>query len=266
MDRWSVPGTIWKMIFGGQGIRHRVLVVASVVAVIFIYLFIRKQRNQAKWLVMLSLFVPFILSIGLSVQTAIYLDRYFVFASLFFTILVAAVIDEIPKPQMRQVIASVFVLAITFAFFKNWNDLGVKNLVFNRSVNYKPGMAAAAKIVNEYAQPNNKIYVGSSFVYFTFRYYNQTGIHPELISDRALEEIPHFSGTALLSPDDLILIDTIFNHPEVKKNDTVWLVWTTGFGGSKPNVPGYWDTVAEYSYPDTPGFKADIRITEYHVN
>src|SRR6185503_3273204 len=105
------------------------------------------------------------------------------------------------------------------------------------------------------AQSNNKIYVGSSFVYFTFKYYNHTGIAPRLISDGSLESIPHFSGTALLTNDDLILTDNIFKNPEVKKNDTVWLLWTTGFGGSKPNVPGTWAKIDEKSYADTPGFK-----------
>jgi mannosyltransferase len=272
MDRWSIPGTIWKMFFGGQGIPqighsdHPTLIIGALIAFIILVLVIRKIPRQEKYLVLLSLIVPFILSIVLSLQQAIYLDRYFVFSSLFFTFLIILALDLIPQPNVRTVIISVLVAITVFAFFKNWQDVDVKNLFINRSVNKKPGMAAAAQVVNEYARSGDHIYVGSSFVYFTFRYYNQSGIHPQLISDRPLEQIPHFSGTALLSPSDLVLEDTIFNHPEVSANDTVWLVWTTGFGGSKPNVPGSWSTVAEYSYGDTPGFKGDIYITEYHVN
>ncbi len=266
MDRWSIPSTIWKMIFGGQGIRHAIMIVATLVSLVLIYFFIGRIKNQAKWLVLLGLLVPFLASILLSLQTAIYLDRYFVFASLFFTILIASALDLIHRPQVRKIVASILVAMLVFTFFKNWSDMDIKNIFLNRQNNRRPGMAAASAIVNEYARPQDKIYVGSSFVYFTFRYYNQTGIKPRLTSSGTLDTIPHFSGTALLSPDDLILEHTIFEEPEVKKDDTVWLVWTTGFGSSKPNVPGNWSKAAEYSYADAPGFKGDIYITQYHVN
>jgi hypothetical protein len=163
-------------------------------------------------------------------------------------------------------VATVLTAMLVFTFFKNWYDMDVKNLFFDRRIDKKPGMKPAAALVNEFAGSNDKIYVGSSFVYFTFRYYNQTGIHARLISDGALDTIPHFSGTALLSPDDLILTKDIFNNPEVQKNDNVWLVWTTGFGSSKPNVPGNWSIVVQHPYADAPGFKGDIYVTEYHVN
>ncbi|MBX4205103.1 MAG: glycosyltransferase family 39 protein [Candidatus Doudnabacteria bacterium] len=266
MDRWSIPSTIWKMIFGGQGIRHLILEIATIITIVIIYLFIRRIKNQEKWLILFGLLVPFVASILLSLQTALYLDRYFVFASLYFTILVACILYQIPRPQMRQAIAVLFITAMVFTFFKNWRDMKIKNIFIDRSQNFRPGMAAASAVVNEYARPGDRIYVGSSFVYFTFRYYNHTGISPKLISSGPLESIPHFSGTALLSPNDLVLNDTIFNKSEVERNDTVWLVWTTGFGSNKPNVPGSWSTVAEYQYPDAPGFKGDIYITQYHVN
>lgn len=257
MDRWSIPSTIWKMLFGGQGIRHLILGIATIVALVTIYYFIKRARGDAKWLVFFGLIVPFVLSIALSVQTAIYLDRYFVFASLFFTILVAVALDQIPGYQARNVLTGILVAMIVFAFFKNWSDMGIQG---------KPGMARASEVVNENAMPGDRIYVGSSFIYFTFRYYNDTGIPPRLISSGALDTIPHFSGTALLTPEDLILTDDIFNEPEVSRNDTVWLVWTTGFGSSKPNVPGIWSQVAEFKYGDTPGYKGDIYVTQYHVD
>lgn len=257
MDRWSIPSTIWKMIFGGQGIRHLILIIASLVAIYAVIYFIRSIKSDNKWLIVLGLLIPFILSIALSVQTAIYLDRYFVFASLFFTILIAVVVDRIPSFQTRNIITGILIAMIIFAFFKNWYDLNITG---------KPGMQAASLVVNENAQPADKIYVGSSFIYFTFRYYNHTGIHPRLISSGELSSIPHFSGTALLNPEDLVLENDIFNNPEVKKDDMIWLLWTTGFGSSKPNVPGIWSPVAEFKYADAPGYKGDIYVTEYHVD
>ena len=122
-------------------------------------------------------------------------------------------------------------------------------------------MAAAAEVINENAKPDDEIVVGWSFVYFTFRYYNETPIHPRLISDRPVKELPHFSGTAILEDSDLIL-----DLKTVGKNKTAWLIWTTGFDGAKPVMPGNWQQIQEKKFPDSPGFKGDIFVTEYKIN
>jgi 4-amino-4-deoxy-L-arabinose transferase-like glycosyltransferase len=251
-DSWSVPGTIWKMIFGGGGNDHITLVITTLLAVALLIYFFRENKTPVRWLVLLGVAVPFIASLLLSFKQAIYLDRYFVFASLFFTILIAATLFLVPKYTTKRTLTTIFLVVSLALFFKNWNDLGNGK---------KPGMDAASKYINESARAGNKIYVGSSFIYFTFKYYNHTDIRPLLISSESLASIPHFSGTAILTDDDLIL-----DLKTAKKDDTVWLLWTTGFGGSKPNVPGNWQKVEEKSFADTPGFKGDIFVTEYHVN
>jgi mannosyltransferase len=265
-DRWSVPSTIWKMSFGGQGMDHWTLAISAIVALVIVYYFYRETKPPIRWMVILGLTVPFVGALLVSFKQAIYQDRYFVFTSLYMTILIACALFLLPKYTTRRNLTILFAAFSLFIFFKNWHDLGVKNLFFNRDINYRPGMAAASSFVNDSARPNDKIYVGSSFIYFTFKYYNHTTQAPRLISSIPLDQIPHFSGTALLKPDDLVLTDTIFNHPEVKANDIVWLLWTTGFGGSKPNVPGTWSIVTQKQWADTPGFKGDIYVTEYHVN
>jgi hypothetical protein len=115
--------------------------------------------------------------------------------------------------------------------------------------------------INNNAKPADKIYVGSSFVYFTFKYYNQTLIHPLLYSPGNLEAIPFFSGTPLLTNNDLVL-DL---KKTTVKNDTVWLVWTDGFNSSKPNVPGNWQKTDEKISGDAPDFKGNIYVTKYLV-
>jgi hypothetical protein len=135
-------------------------------------------------------------------------------------------------------------------FFQHWRSLDPKD---------KPGMRAVANSIQSTAHPADKIYIGSNFVFFSFRYYNQTGIQPRLISKDPKD-------LALLNPEDLISNDTIFNHPEVKKNDIVWLVWTTAFGLSKPNVPGSWQKMDEKEFGDTPEFKGNIIVTQYRIN
>ncbi|MEJ0021220.1 MAG: glycosyltransferase family 39 protein [Candidatus Doudnabacteria bacterium] len=252
-DRWSIPGTIWKMAFGGQGNDHITLIITTLVAVAVIIYFFRETKPPVRWLIVLSVAVPFIASLLLSFKQAIYQDRYFVFASLFFTILIAATLFLVPKYTTRRTLTLLFAVFSLIIFFKNWRDLG--------PIKDKPGMAAASAVVNENAKPTDKIYVGSSFIYFTFKYYNHTPIHPLLYSTLHLKDLPHFSGTALLNEDDLIL-----DFGQAKKGDLVWLLWTTGFGGSKPNVPGTWQKIDEKIFGDTPGFKGDIYVTEYTVN
>jgi uncharacterized membrane protein len=252
-DRWSIPGTIWKMAFGGQGNDHITLAVTTLVAIgVFIYFF-RATKPPIKWIIVLSVAVPFVASLLLSFKQAIYQDRYFVFASLYFTILIAAAVFMVPKYTTRRTLTILFTIFSLVIFFKNWHDLG--------PIKDKLGMRAAAAVINDAAKPADKIYVGSSFVYFTFKYYNHTAIHPLLYSTGPLASIPHFSGTALLNPDDLIL-----DFGTAAKNDTVWLLWTTGFGGSKPNTPGNWQKIDEKVFGDTPGFKGDIYVTQYRVN
>lgn len=260
---WSVPGTIWKIAMGGQGINRPVLALSTAVAIVLVGYFIRRYKDQEKWLVVFGLVVPFLAAILLSLRSDIYLDRYFVFASLWFSILIALAFASIPKFGIRRAIVIIFVIISLYAFWKNWQDLGVRD--FGSDLVRKPGMAAGASYINERTNKTDKIYVGSSFIFFTFKYYNETGITPKLISGSELKDIPHFAGTAILTEEDLVLNSYMFNRDNYKKNDIIWLIWTTGWGGSKPNVPGNWVSISEDSWNDAPGFKGDHYITQYRV-
>lgn len=250
LGKWSVPGTIWKMAFGGQGIRNSVLLAATIVSIFLIIYFLKKVRSFQKWHVFLGLTIPFVAAILISLRTNLYLDRYFVFASLYFVILLTVVAAQFKRFKTLWIIT--LAIATVFTFFKNWSDLDIKN---------KPGMAEAARYINSNVKASDLIYVGSSFVYFTFKYYNKTSISPLLYAPGNLESIPHFSGTALLTNSDLI---TNFNL--APRNSNIYLLWTTGFGGSKPEVPKTWQETSEVSYPDAPGFKGQIFVTKYKIN
>lgn len=250
LAKWSVPGTVWKMAFGGQGIRNSVLLIATIVSILSIFYFLKKVRSFQKWHVFFGLLIPFVAAILISLRTNLYLDRYFVFASLYFVILLVAAAMQFKRWKIPILI--LLAAASIYTFFKNWSDLGIKD---------KPGMAEAARYMNSNVKSGDQIYVGSSFVYFTFKYYNKTRIAPLLYSPGSLESIPHFSGTALLTKNDLI---TDFNL--APRKSTVFLLWTTGFGGSKPEVPKNWQELSEVSYPDAPGFKGQIFVTKYEIN
>ena len=264
-DRWAIPGTVWKIIFGGQGMNRPVLMIATIVMVILILYYITKINKPTKWIIFLGLVIPFAAAVALSLKTAIYLDRYFVFASLFASMLIGMALVNIPSFFLKRSLVTIMIIVSLVAFFKNWKDLDVRSFS-ERHVNKKPGMAKASELVNEQARSSDKIFVASSFIFFTYQYYNETPIKPLLLSDRPVADIPHFAGTAILTDDDLQITEGgLVPAAAVNRNDNVWLVWTTGFGGSKPNVPGNWNEVMEREFPDTPGFKGSIFVTEYFV-
>lgn len=248
---WSIPSAVYKMLFGEPGSSTRIHIIVLIVSLLIVYYFFKKNKQPVKWFFLAGLFVPFIGSILLSIKTAIFLERYFVFASLFLSMVLGLAIAQIPKYSWRRALATITVVISLAVFFKNWERLGTDN----------PGMAKAAEVINEQATDEDKIYIGSSFVFFNFKYYNRTPIHPLLYSPGPLETIPHFSGTAILTNDDLIL-----DFKQAKKNDRVWLIWTTGFNSGKPNVPGNWSLVSENEFQDTPAFKGRVIVTQYHVN
>ncbi len=263
MDRWSIPGTVWKIAMGGQGINKPTLVIATLAAITLVVYFIRKYKEQEKWLVVSGLVIPFVAAIGLSFMNDIYLDRYFVFASLSFAVLIALTLAATPKLWLRRSLIVIFLLMSTYAFWQNWKVMDVKDA--GSSTVKKPGMAAGSEYLTERVSPNDKIYVGSSFVFFTFKYYNETGVAPKLISGSPLSDIPHFAGTAILTEEDLVQNDFIFTPTNFRQNEIIWLVWTTGWGGSKPNVPGNWRAIDERSWGDAPGFKGELYVTQYRV-
>jgi mannosyltransferase len=263
MDRWSVPGTIWKITLGGQGMNHTALVVGVLIALTALIFFIKKFNHPEKWLVIFSLVIPFLAAVLLSLRSDIYLDRYFVFASLYMSLLLAGAVYGFHNINTKRVMLTAFTV-ISLAFFShNWKVLDVRE--FGSSTIKKPGMSAASQYLTERVSPSDKVYVGSSLIFFTFKYYNETNVTPLLISDRPLKDIPHYSGTAIMTDQDLILTDQMFRPENYRKNDIIWLLWTTGWGGNKPNVPGKWVPISQTSWKETPDFKGEIYATQYRV-
>ncbi len=248
----SIPATFFKLITGESIDAFRfwyVLTALMVVIVDAVIYLLKKIETPTKWLFFLLLIVPFLGATFLSLKTSIYLDRYFIFTLPFYIILMAGAILVIKSKWPKNTLIVITILGSLVSFPIHWASLGVEK---------KPGMAAAAAYLNQQAKPGEKVYAGSSFVYFTFKYYNQTEIHPQLYQPYVL---PHFSGTALLSPGDLI---KDFNE-EVKIGDTVWLINTTGFGNYQPTVPGNWLKQEEKGFQDVYDYRGWIIVTKYQV-
>jgi len=252
MNKWSIPATFLKMTFGGNidAPKYWHIVLGSMLIIITaIFYALKKYKASGKYLVFLLLIIPFIGAGLLSLKTAIYLDRYFIFALPFYSILMSGAILAIKNARARNSLIWLTILLSFISFPIYWNNLSVKE---------KPGMTAIANYLNEQVKPEHKIYVGSSFVYFTFKSYNKTNINPLLYAPNALS---HFSGTALLNPEDIIK-DL---NSTVQKQDIVWMLNTTGFGNYQPNIPDNWQKLEEKGFEDASPIRGWIIATKYQV-
>ncbi len=268
MDRWSIPATLWQMLLGiGVDVNNpttqKMLVLASLFTLFLIYKFLRKIDQFEKWLVMLGLVAPFMGAIMFYLlaqvkgsSSSVYLVRYFLYSSSFYSILLAVWLSQIRYKWLINTLVIVYATVNVYTVWHYWSELNVKT---------RPGMAKAAEYLQSSVEEKHKIYIGSSFEFFNYKYYNRTPVKPKLYSggNSEVKNLPHFAGTAILTNQDL---QPDFNS-EVKNGDTVWLLWTNGFGGSKPEVPVNWTLLSEQVYPEVrPYLGSNIYVDMYKVN
>ena len=247
LSRWSIPTTLAKMTTG-EGMNPQlvpyILIAISGLVVAALGLMLWKYKQQDKWLLALGFFIPFGGAILLSLRTSIYLDRYFIFVLPFLMIILASVIIS------KRLLIVLAMIGIVISYPVHWYINGLAN---------QPGMNSAAAYLEEFVAPQDVIVVNSSFVYFTFRYYNQTSIQPVLY---APSELLHYSGTALLVEDD-----TISNFQGIANpGDTVWTIDTTGFGNYQPEIPSSWKKISEKDFSDAYIHRGSIIVRQYIVN
>lgn len=285
MNRYSIPNTIFHL-FAGTNIytANSNLIIISLIFLAALAYALRQEKNNYKWLVVFSFFIPFIISVALSFKRSLYLDRYFVFVGLFYVIILANFIDSIKKKTLQYAIIAILATGSVLLFARGWQKIDLAD---------KPGMAGASSYLFANAMPQDKVYIGSSFVFFTYKYYafrnyfnsgypsnlNPTDliaernalidfpgqrIYPEYLTPLlyTTNKMPHFSGTALLTENDII---NDFNK-EVKRGEIVWLVWTTGFGSGKPGeIPKNWKQLDEKGFQDVFDYRGWVIVTKYQV-
>ncbi|MDQ3018892.1 MAG: glycosyltransferase family 39 protein [bacterium] len=263
MDSWSIPNTLFEMIVKiGNPSKYELLLV-TLATVWIISRVIKKYSNNEKWL-LISLFIaPFAGAILFYVlaqlndqSSSVYLVRYFIFTSAFYAIIIALYLHTFTTKHIRNVLVIVLCGMHLYAIGYYWNQIDVAT---------KPGMAALSAFTNANVEPNHKLYVGSSFQFFNFKYYNKSGVTPLLFSGGQSDtsNMPHFAGTAILTNEDLV---PDFNKATIS-GDTVWVIWTNGFGGAQPLVPDNWTRIDEKRFAEVrPYVGTFVTVTQYKVN
>jgi uncharacterized membrane protein len=261
MDKWSIPFTNWRLLTGSgdsSALRtHVTLILAILFSLYIIYRLAKNEASENKWLVIFALIIPFAGAVLLSLKQSIYLDRYFLFAGLFYSIALVLFIFQLKRSLLRNALL-LLILGINLFYWANyWKVL---------NVDQKPGMAAAAAFLNNNVVPGDKLIVASSFEFFNFKYYNKTGQTPLLYTPgiNKVSDLPHYSGTALLNDTDLI--HDLGPSSAIQNNKLVWVLWTNGFGGTKPILPANWSLLNEQSWQDVrPYVGTTIYVDEYKV-
>lgn len=272
MDRWSVPSTLWELLIrlpvnygtmiGPLTHAKWAWLIITIITLIIIAKFLWKYLETEKWLILEAFLAPFggaLLFLAIAAlqdkDSSVYLVRYFIFCSSFYLIIVGLFLARIRIKQIGLLFIIILVGLNIYSIVNYWKLMEPEK---------RQGMAAVGKFLEANVEPTHKIYVGSSFEFFNFKYYNKTNVKPLLFTDgHYTHDLPHYAGTAILTDEDLVLN---FNDA-TRPGDTIWLLWTNGFDGTKPTIPKKWQQVSEREYPEIrPYIGTNIYVTEYKVD
>jgi len=276
MTVWSIPSTVWAMLLGFNHDVNNVntqkwLIVFCLFTLFFLWRFVRKIDSKEKWLVILAIVMPFVGSVlfylksiqcsqGVCHGRSVYMDRYFLYAAMFYTIAFASWLSTIKFKKLGIALLVVYCLVNLAAVYNYWSDLNISQ---------KPGMNGAAKYLGANVEPGQYVFLGTSFEFFNYKYYEQTYYYtpssPLLYTGGRsdVSQISPVEGSALLSNSDLAATYEQF----VKPQSIQWVIWTEAFGSHKPEMPKNWTQIDEKSFPDVRPYNGtNIYVTEYRVN
>ena len=266
-DFWIPPATLerllrvpWALVLGGSDSEWTPMLWVTMLAValgVLLVVAIRRAHGWPAWLVIAQATLPIAASLALSMVRPIFVDRYFLFASAFWSILIAGILARIRGRSLRRAAVACVVLFSVAMLLKNLNAI---YLVSIRHPVSRPGVAGAAAFVNSHATPRDAIVVAHSLIYFSFKYYNRTNIRPVLYSIVPFDRFANYAGAPALDPRDLTSNLGVIDGPQ-----RVWFLWTDGFYQKKTPVPVGWRLETTQRFEDTPGYKGSIYVDKYVV-
>ena len=264
---WSIPDTLYRMFAPTAlvprhiGLGWIALAVLPITATIIGWLILVAARRSsiprdARSLVMLSGFIPFLLAIAISfLGQSLYQDRFFVFAQPFIVIGLAMLVINLRSSRLRRAIITLALFGFAAAHFTYWQELDIPN---------KPGASAATRFILEERTPAEPIIVSSPFIFFAAEYYaaQEYGYEaqPKLYS--ATGELSHFAGGPILTSQDTVT-PSYLNNPGLS---SVWVMDTTGFGESPLKPGSNWRAQLRQSFPEVFSYQGDVIVTHYVRN
>jgi multisubunit Na+/H+ antiporter MnhF subunit len=259
----SVPNTIARLFWGGvSNIAPWWALLASAVALMLVVIPLVRGRSFGDLVAAVSFVVPLMLSVLISLSPrSVYLDRYFLFASLGFILLVARTLSFLPRKLQFGALGLVTAFSL-ISIVQFWHSLDFPN---------HQGARAAAAFLNTEAAPDQPIIVSSSFVYFPMAFHLgcqtpgtrcQGGLNVRLYSETG--QLAHFSGGPILTSSDVVGPEAFRGlGPVSADRDRLWVVDTTGFGGSRLSVPDAYALVSETHFPELFSYQGDIIVRAY---
>lgn len=271
MDKWSVPSTLYTLVvgFGHNAWQESVqplLILTTIITVFVTIWFLVKTQVMHKWLVLFVTLAPFLGSLLFFLlarlkgsDSSVYLVRYFLFTSAFLCVIFGVWLSEVKYKKFASALLAALLILNIAAQYKHLKDLNLAE---------RKGMNQVAKVLQANVETDDKLYVGTTFEFFNLKYYvskMEVPLPRPLLftGGRPVKNMAHFEGTAILTDEDIVLD---FNQ-DVKKGQTVWLVWTNGFGAKKPEMPRSWVMESEDAYAEVrPYVGTNIYISKYSVN
>lgn len=166
----------------------------------------------------------------LSYKRPVYVDRYFVFSSIAFYCLLAALIYFAKPWNKKPALRAVTILGLLVTM-----GVGVRN-VYSQASHQMRNLAAA---VHTDFKPGDKIVSGELYTFFDYSYYNRTGSETLLYSPSGFSGC--CEGRSLLYDKPQILVRSFSDI--TSPTSTVWVIGKTGTHDYFDNVPSNWQPV-----------------------
>lgn len=223
------------------------LLFAAIIAINL--LLVKKYRSG------LTLFAAYatvgpILVFLLSFRRPIYVDRYFVFASVVVYILIGVWI-AVGWPLRRFVLGQVVAIALTLRIFSN----GIGHI--HEQADHK--MRIIGQSVSMAYRPGDEIISGEIYTFFDFSYYNQTGTQLKLLAPYGMTG---YGESSLLydRADSIAVKDYSELHPA---SGYVWVIGKTGLQDYFLQVPYNWHLLEriEAGYSVAQKYRVDSQLT-----
>lgn len=260
MTVWSLPNALARLFWGGVSEIPHVWAMLALLAALFLVVFsLVRGRSFGDLVAAASFVIPLLMSAIVSLRTSIFLERYFLFIVPALLLLLARALSFLPS-RLRGVALAILVGVGMLSVVQFWSRLD-----FTRH----PGTRAAATFLRETASPGDPIVVSSPFVYFPLSFHlgcdfrNETcldGRSVRLYSDTGA--LAYFAGASILTPHDIVGPEILKSHVS-RLTTRLWVVDTTGFGGSSLIVPPPYRLESEMRFSELLPFQGDLIVRKY---